>query len=681
MSSPHRPRSSSRQPPGAQPSASATPIPPIRASSSFDKGLPHLPIIIPTATKVSSGLEESWAGPYATVATSDPRIERPESGGRDGWGQAHWSSSPGNGNGSVDAAAGIAQFDPPSMELRPTFTPSGQLGRVKDDPQNNQFAEAVMKENRPLSMTPPGAASAAGPVLESPIVSQAGVSVAQLPAAPGTGNPPVPFGLQVRTPAFEQLAMVQQAISDANELPPERESEKEKRLDQAWVELSGLLRNGNLEAQYFLALEFAKDSKWDEALKLFIMAARNGHAPSAYQAGLCFEHRRGHSTPNSSYARKMYSQAASVGYLPALYRLVEPNIRPGVGASCMRAATELQRREEGVDGDYLAVLLETAGEAGYINAWTRLGNIFEHGLYRVVPDPVKSYRFYRKAAERMDGEAMYRLAVIFEKGELTALVDVQRALKYYARAAERGVVGAMNRMGEVVEHGQLGVGQDIPQALQRYKEAAKKGSLDAMHHLARIQAGGLYGVGGGSESALAVFQKASSENNADATFALGSIFEKGQYGIPANIAESLNNYVKAADLGSAKAMIRLGRAHELGNLGFTVDVNRAVSYYKAASDMGDVKAQFLLAGFFLTGGSWMVRKSPEEAFKLVKKAVDGGCTEAEYRLGRLYESGTGTPVNMEKAMLLFRSAAQRGDSSALRKLNDLASPFTSMTSS
>ncbi|KAJ3338844.1 hypothetical protein HDU93_008979 [Gonapodya sp. JEL0774] len=663
--SPSRPRSSSRN--VDPPRRGGKLITPAARTTSFDSGHPHHPPIPITNRATTNGSEDGgdWTGSYGSSGSHGARGgdnmvggARDVPRGRPGRAANHDGSPP-------DAATAIAEFAPPSLELRPTFNTSGTLGRVAD--------EALPAS---AQQTPPGLTAMGQPLGNPPVAPAIEPPVSTIPASPfsptyppgpGTGNPLVPFGLLVRTQAYEQLAKVQRAITDANELPPERENEKEKRLDETWLELTQLSTAGNVEAQYFLALEFGKDSKWDEALKLFIQASRNGHAPSAYQAGLCFEHRRGYSTPQPALASRLYAQAAELGYLPALYRLVGTSLRPGVASSCMQIAKELERRDDDdVDGDYLGALLETAGEAGYIKAWYRLGQIFERGLYGVVSDPLKAYRFYRKASDRLDPEAMYRLAVVFENGELTALVDGQRALKYYARSAERGDVAAMNRMGEILEKAQLGVIRDIPKALERYEGAARKGSADAMHNLARIKSEGLYGFASSPEQALRVFELAPGEHP-DALHALGVIFEKGQYATPVDIDRAIAYHIRAADLGSTKALIRLGRMYELGELGRPKDVNRAASYYRTAAEKGDAKGQFLLAGYYATGVSWLVKESPEQTFKLLKKAVAGGCVEAEYRLGRMYERGGGTPVDKDKAMFLFRQRLHYGSIDTIEK--------------
>ncbi|KAJ3336629.1 hypothetical protein HDU93_002421 [Gonapodya sp. JEL0774] len=480
-----------------------------------------------------------------------------------------------------------------------------------------------------------------------------------------------------------RVQKIKRAINAANKLPPEREEDKDQRLDAAFLELTTLCNEGNAEAQYYLAREFGKDEKWEEALKYFIVASRKiiifvgtkaGHVPSAYQAGLCFENRRGFDAYNPTYVTKMYNQAAAAGYLPALYRMSDPSIRPGIASACLQMSKGLEKEDEAdVDGDYLTALMEVGGEGGFHKARFRLGQIFEQGLYGVVPDPHRAYRYYRKAADHLDGDSMHRLAVIFEKGELTANVDPARAFRYYARASERGIVAAVCRMGEIFEKGELGANQNITQALKCFKDAAHRGSVEAMHHLARIHHEALYGVSSkGPDGALEAFNRAAKKNKPEALYALGTIYEKGQYGVIPNTEQAVAYFEQAAEKGSLKAMIRLGKIYEFGEFGRVVDVNRAVSYYKAASEGGDALGHFLLAGWYYTGNSWLVKKSAEDAFRLLKRAVAGGCLEgAEYRLGSFYEHGNGTEVDMDTAVALYRSAAQRGDPSAIRKLSQM----------
>ncbi|KXS20984.1 HCP-like protein [Gonapodya prolifera JEL478] len=612
---------------------------------------------------------------------------------------------PANLQAPMNPNSPLPDFAPPTMDRRPTFIPSKKLGPAGDDAgsgggggtgslNRGQFSDGygygqssggqgngrqAGKGGKPglppksTSVPPPSAI----PGSSSPPIpaTQTGSTT---PSAPGQGKPPIPFGMVSKTPAYEQVQRIKRMINAANRLPPERELEKDERLDQAFLELTSLCNDGNAEAQYYLAREFGKDEKWEEALKYFIVASRAGHVPSAYQAGLCFENRRGFDAYNPTYVSKMYNQAAAAGYLPALYRMSDSTVRPGVASACQQMAKGLEKEDEAeVDGDYLTALLEVAGEGGFPKARFRLGQIFEQGLYNVVPDPHRAYRYYRKAADHLDGDAMYRLAVIFEKGELTATIDPPRAFRYYARASERGIVAAVCRMGEIFEQGELGANENITQALKCFKDAAHRGSIEAMHHLARIHQDGLHGTNRGPEGALEAFNKGARKHKPEALHALGTIFEKGQYGVSANPEQAVSYFEQAAERGSYKAMIRLGKIYEFGEFGRAVDVNRAVSFYKAASDGGDALGHFLLAGWYYTGNSWLVKKSAEDAFKLLKKAVAGGCLEgAEYRLGSFYEHGTGTEADMDSAVALYRSAAQRGDPSAVRKLNQLGLSLT-----
>jgi TPR repeat protein len=114
-------------------------------------------------------------------------------------------------------------------------------------------------------------------------------------------------------------------------------------------------------------------------------------------------------------------------------------------------------------------LFRRAAQAGYINAWTRLGVA------------TSDMSLLEKAAAAGDGEALFRL------GESAAQRGKKReAYRYFERAAESGYAPSMVRLGDANFNGE-GTSRNEIDALKWYRQAAMAGDEGGWAALKRLK--------------------------------------------------------------------------------------------------------------------------------------------------------------------------------------------------
>ena len=84
------------------------------------------------------------------------------------------------------------------------------------------------------------------------------------------------------------------------------------------------------------------------------------------------------------------------------------------------------------------------------------------------------------------------------------------------------------------------------------------------------------------------------------------------------------------------------------------------------ANQGDTRSMVGLAYMRLNAED--TRYDPTAAARLLARAADGGSAEAQYELGKLYETGVGVPENIDHAMVLYQKAGAQDYPDALNDL-------------
>ncbi|PNP57963.1 hypothetical protein THARTR1_02121 [Trichoderma harzianum] len=283
--------------------------------------------------------------------------------------------------------------------------------------------------------------------------------------------------------------------------------------------LQRLASGGYPFAQYYLADGFASGlfnkgkEDYNQAFPLFVLAAKHGHAESAYRTALSYEFGWG-CRKDPAKAVQFLRTAASKRHPGAMTRLGKACLSGDLGEKRYREGIKwLKLAAESADAQYnaapyqLGCLYETgygddifldlnyaaelytqAAELGHPEANFRMGDAYEHGHLNCPRDPALSVHFYTGAAERGHAPAMMGLCAWYMVGAPPMLEkDEEEAYEWARRSADMGYVKAQYAIGYFTEMG-IGCRRDILEANVWYVKAADAGDERAKQRLSIIQA-------------------------------------------------------------------------------------------------------------------------------------------------------------------------------------------------
>jgi len=156
--------------------------------------------------------------------------------------------------------------------------------------------------------------------------------------------------------------------------------------------------------------------------------------------------------------------------------------------------------------------------------------------------------------------------------------------------------------------------------------------------------------------ALEWLEKSADQGNLQAKFQLGTMYSIGD-GVKQDIPKSVEYLEDSANGGYAEAQYYLGYSYYFG-ISHEQDVNLGIEWIEKAAQQGYSEAMFALAY------AYQRTEPPEEqkAFEWLLKAANEGSyrvPEAQYEVAMRYLEGTGTEVNVDKAIeYLEKSASQ-----------------------
>lgn len=344
-------------------------------------------------------------------------------------------------------------------------------------------------------------------------------------------------GLNLEEPSRKKSTPKGSPLNDNTESPPTELIREAKSI------LTRLANGGYPFAQYYLADGFASGlfnkgkEDYNSAFPLFVLAAKHGHAESAYRAGLCYEFGWG-CRKDPAKAVQFLRTAASKNHPGAMTRLGKACLSGDLGENRYREGVKwLKRATESADAMYnaapyhLATLYETgygddifkdesyaaelftqAAELGHAEASFRMGDAYEHGKLNCPRDPALSVHFYTGAAEGGHAGAMMGLCAWYMVGAEPILEkDEEEAYEWARRSADlgksswlytflmffwgallmsspqAGYVKAQYAVGYFTEMG-IGCRRDILEANVWYVKAADAGDDRAKQRLAAIRA-------------------------------------------------------------------------------------------------------------------------------------------------------------------------------------------------
>jgi eukaryotic-like serine/threonine-protein kinase len=139
---------------------------------------------------------------------------------------------------------------------------------------------------------------------------------------------------------------------------------------------------------------------------------------------------------------------------------------------------------------------------------------------------------------------------------------------------------------------------------------------------------------------------------------------------PATLPGPLADIVTAANRGDPAAQNQLGVKYAQGENPLPRDDTKAIDLYRLAANQGFAKAETNLGDMYFYGRGGL-SQSYLDAASWYLKAAQQDWPDAQYRLGYMYEKGIGPDKDVQRAVQLYRSAADHGYAEAQNLLGIL----------
>ena len=133
-----------------------------------------------------------------------------------------------------------------------------------------------------------------------------------------------------------------------------------------------------------------------------------------------------------------------------------------------------------------------------------------------------------------------------------------------------------------------------------------------------------------------------------------------------SLAEAAQMYERAAELKAVPAMTAFGNMLTEG-IGVPKDPARAHEWYLRAADSDDAEAQFLIGRNYETGKGGVV-KDLKQALGWYRKAANGGNGDAMNNMAVMHALGEGVKADFGEAVRWYQKAAEAGNGNAMFNL-------------
>lgn len=287
--------------------------------------------------------------------------------------------------------------------------------------------------------------------------------------------------------------------------------------------------------------------------------------------------------------------------------------------------------------------------------------LFKHFFTREVDNSIKNdyLNTYLKAV-RGDAQAQFLLAERYENGNGIEKSPL-KAIKWYEKAAENNNADALNNLGYCYEYA-LGVAQSSKKAFEYYEKAAKLNNKDALYNLAICYRDGI-AVEKSSEHSFNYFLKAAACENPDpeAQWEVAQCYYRG-IGTAQNVYKAFEYFMASAlNGGNPDALYMTGWCYEnmVGTKARFPQRYFAIKYYALAAEEGHSDAIFKLGHFFEQGHA--CDQSLRKALINYEKAARKGHILAKIKLAKFYKHGIEVPKSKVESFNFAKAAADEGD--------------------
>ncbi|UPT78318.1 hypothetical protein MN086_04035 [Sulfurovum sp. XGS-02] len=290
---------------------------------------------------------------------------------------------------------------------------------------------------------------------------------------------------------------------------------------------------------------------------------------------------------------------------------------------------------------------------GNSEAQRALGQIYERG-YSAEQDKEKALEWYERAAKNGDVFSQLHLGEIYYKGSISSKDD-NRSIYWLTHASKQNSKNAKIELAHIYLKQ-----KDKKKALELYLDLAKNGDEDAQKQAAYLM---VFGEGEKDfKNGYTLFLENAKKGDAYSQYTLGYIYQNGK-GVHVDHKKALHWYEKAYQQGYKAAKNRISYLKNIHNTNKVSKYNEkwaSRSFNSVTSKQIDASEQYQIARS-LEYGINGIQRDEKKALKHYLNAANRGHILAQYKVGKFYQQGKGTPRNHHKALYWFKKAAAQND--------------------
>lgn len=428
---------------------------------------------------------------------------------------------------------------------------------------------------------------------------------------------------------------------------------------------------GDAAAQNTLGVWYytGKDSlkqDYKQALQWWARSAQQDNADAIGNMAMCYQLGQG-SKRDSTLAMTLYKKAIEKGN-KAIIPQHEQIVKNTNSLFSSLLLIDCYSKGIGVKRDLKKVVeyRECAAKAGDVDSQYAFALSLMNGK-----QADKAVYWFKKASDKGNVGATYYYGNLMFNG-MGIEQDKQKGIQYLTQAAEKGFDMAYSRLAQICYDGD-GVTQDYKKAFEFAKRGAGKNN-SAKWILAMCYING-YGTAQdyylGTQWLVDAFSTHGEkiakflEDDNDGTYSQ-YLYGLREYFINKDYAKAITFFTKVDKAKVAEGKTMLGVC--TGNRNYDKkNEKKAVKYLEKAS-VSSMAACYNLSSMYETGTG--CKEDKAKALELLKKAADGGVAFAQCKLGDMYMSGTGVPLDYSQAAkyYLMAEAQNRLTSSSAKKL-------------
>lgn len=300
------------------------------------------------------------------------------------------------------------------------------------------------------------------------------------------------------------------------------------------------------------------------------------------------------------------------------------------------------------DGAKVVALLEPLAEAGNAGALTGLGELYLAGANKAPRNVPLAAEYFERAAAIGDSWGKFQLASLLIDGEGVAR-DIGRAVGLLEEVSEGGDPWVLITLGDLYAKG---LAEPAERAIAYFEEAAASGNAAAMTRLAQAYESGLGAAAADRAKSRGFWEAAVAKGDSFASINLALLLLDD--GNEASVDRAVGLLDAGAARGEAWPATILADLLVRGDK-VAQDARRAVDLLTPLADEGNPAARVALSDIYLRGAG-SVAADPGRAFALVDAALEQGEAQAASRLGFMLVRGQGTKQDISKGLGLLDKA-------------------------